>query len=151
MPKIAEKDDPALWARVKSKWLEGEKGGPAGKWNARKAMLAVTEYKNKGGGYVGRRDPANSLKKWEKEDWGYAGKNGRYLPKKVRDALTPTERRRENALKRGRKGENISYSDSVNEKMRAAGIYGGPKKSASAAAKKKPAAAKKKPAAAKKK
>ncbi|MEL0212664.1 MAG: hypothetical protein VW891_19130 [Novosphingobium sp.] len=121
---VAVKDNPKLWASVKAKWLKGGKGGPAGKWNARKAMLAVNEYKRRGGGYVGKRDPNNSLKKWQKEDWGYAGPGGRYLPKEVRDSLTPAERRRENALKRGKLGQWVPYSKSVNEKMKAKGIYG---------------------------
>jgi hypothetical protein len=121
---VAVKDDPKLWASVKAKWMKGSKGGPAGKWNARKAMLAVNEYKSHGGGYVGKRDPNNSLKKWQKEDWGYAGPGGRYLPKAVRVSLTPAERRRENALKRGKLGQWVPYSKSVNEKMKAKGIYG---------------------------
>jgi len=86
---VAVKDDPTLWASVKAELMKGSKGGPAGKWNARKAMLAVNEYKRRGGGYVGKRDPYNSLKKWQKEDWGYADPGGRYLPKAVRVSLTP--------------------------------------------------------------
>lgn len=126
MPRtIAVKSDPALWERVKKKWLAGEKGGVAGKWNARKAMLAVQEYKRRGGTYVGKRDAANSLRKWQREDWGYVDgdRTGRYLPAKVRAALTPAEKRREKSLKRGRKGEWVPYSASVNEKMRRAGVY----------------------------
>jgi hypothetical protein len=119
---IAVKADPALWAEVKNKWMKGSKGGPAGKWNARKAMLAVNEYKRRGGTYIGKRT-GNSLRKWQKEDWGYVSPGGRYLPKKVRDELTPAERRRENALKKGKKGQWVPYSTSVNEKMKATGIY----------------------------
>lgn len=124
----AVRTDPALWERVKKKWLRGAKGGEAGKWNARKAMLAVVEYKARGGGYVGRRSPANSLKKWEREAWGYVDgdRDGRYLPAAVRAALTPAERRRENARKRGKKGEWVPYSESVAAKMRKAGVFGGP-------------------------
>jgi hypothetical protein len=117
---IAVKLDPGLWARVKQKWTKSAKGGVAGKWNARKAMLAVAEYKKRGGRYAGRRAPHNSLKKWERENWGYVSwdRSGRYLPAAVRRALTPAERRRENALKRGHAGEWIPYSASVREKMR---------------------------------
>ena len=123
---VAVKTDPALWARVKQKWLRSEKGGVAGKWNARKAMLAVQEYKRRGGRYVGPRSPANSLKKWEREGWGYVDGDpaGRYLPAAVRAKLTSAEKRREKALKRGRVGEWVPYSASVNAKMRRAGIYG---------------------------
>lgn len=120
---------------MKKKWLRGEKGGEAGKWNARKAMLAVAEYKARGGGYVGPRDRENSLKKWEKEDWGYidGDQGGRYLPAAVRAALTPAERRRENEKKRGKKGEWVPYSGSVVAKMRRAGIFGDRPRRSSAA------------------
>lgn len=133
---VAVKSDPALWARVKQKWLRSDKGGVAGKWNARKAMLAVQEYKRRGGRYVGRRAGDNSLKKWEREDWGYIDGDpaGRYLPAAVRAALTPAEKRREKALKRGHAGEWIPYSASVNAKMRRAGVYGAPAKAAPAKA-----------------
>ena len=124
MPTTTVRTDPALWERVKRKWLKSEKGGGAGKWNARKAMLAVHEYRRAGGGYVGPRSPRNSLKKWERERWGYVDGDsaGRYLPERVRRALTPAEARRENALKRGRRGQHVAYSPSVLEKMRRAGV-----------------------------
>lgn len=119
----AVRTDPALWERVRRRWLRGAKGGVAGKWNARKAMLAVQEYKRRGGRYVGRRSPANSLKKWEREDWGYisapraGAPRGRYLPAAVRAALTPAEKRRENRLKGERQGEWVPYSESVRAKF----------------------------------
>ena len=120
----AIRSNPALWARIKNKWLKSATG-TAGVWNARKAMLAVQEYKRRGGGYIGVRSQANSLKKWEREKWGYIDGNpaGRYLPAAVRAALTPAEKRREMALKKGRAGEWVPYSASVNAKMRRAGIY----------------------------
>ena len=122
---VAVKANPELWEEVKNKWMKGAKGGPAGKWNARKAMLAVNEYKRRGGKYKGKKDPQNSLKKWEKEKWGYidGDKSSRYLPKKVRESLTAAEKKKEKSLKKGKKGKNISYSKSVNAKMRKAGIY----------------------------
>lgn len=35
-----------------------------------------------------------SLKKWTRQKWGYTGKKGksRYLPKAVRDSLTPAQK-----------------------------------------------------------
>ena len=122
---VAVRDKPKLWTEVQQKWLKGGKGGPAGKWNARKAMLAVNEYKRRGGGYKGPRDPKNSLKKWEREKWGYVDgdKNSRYLPKKVRDQLTPAEKKEGKSRKKGKKGKHVPYSKSVNAKMRKAGIY----------------------------
>jgi hypothetical protein len=89
-------------------------------------MLAVQEYKRLGGRYIGRRSPENSLKKWEREDWGYITEprrgsrgppRGRYLPAAVRAALTPAEARRENRLKGARRGEWVPYSESVREKF----------------------------------
>ena len=140
--KTAERTDPALWERVKRKWLRGEKGGLPGVWNARKAMLAVGEYKRRGGGYVGPRRPGNSLKKWEREDWGYVNGDpaGRYLPAEVRRRLTPAEARAENARKRGRKGEWVPYSEGVLAKMRRAGVLKGGPAPAGAGAEKKAAA-----------
>jgi hypothetical protein len=148
MPKatVAIRTNPRLWEAVKKKWLRSARGGVAGKWNARKAMLAVQEYKRRGGGYVGRRDKNNSLKKWEREQWGYidGDPSGRYLPAAVRKKLTTREKQREKRLKRGRVGTVVPYSASVNAKMRRAGIYG------SVARKRRPAAAprKRRPAAA---
>jgi len=126
MPPATVRTDPRLWELVRQKWLRSESGGVAGKWNARKAMLAVQEYKRRGGRYVGPRAANNSLKKWEREQWGYidGDATGRYLPAAVRAALTPAEKRREKRLKRGRPGEWVPYSASVNAKMRRAGIYG---------------------------
>jgi hypothetical protein len=88
-------------------------------------MLAVQEYKRLGGGYVGERDPDNSLKKWEREQWGYIDDDpsGRYLPAAVRGMLTTREKRLEERLKKGREGTVVPYSASVNAKMRRAGIY----------------------------
>ena len=133
----AVRTHPALWEQIKRKWMRSKKGGVAGKWNARKAMLAVQEYKRRGGGYIGPRSPKNSLKKWEREDWGYidGDPKGRYLPAKVRAKLTPAEKEREKKLKRGRVGKWIPYSPSVNAKMKRAGIYGSTKKTAKKTAK----------------
>ena len=36
-----------LFSRIKA----GSKGGPAGKWSARKAQMLAKQYKAKGGGY----------------------------------------------------------------------------------------------------
>jgi hypothetical protein len=121
----AQRTDPALWARVKAKWLASARGGVAGKWNARKAMLAVAEYKRRGGRYVGRRSPRNHLRKWQEEDWGYidGDPSGRYLPAAVRAKLTAREKATEKRRKRGKKGKWVPYSASVVKKMRAAGVF----------------------------
>ena len=106
MSETAEKTDPALWEKVKKKVTAGAKGGEKGEWSARKAQLAVQEYKKAGGGYKGEKDPHNHLAEWTKEDWGTkSGKKSgdtheRYLPKKAREALSPDEYKRTTAKKR---------------------------------------------------
>src|ERR1700749_5031298 len=41
----AERTNPKLWNEVKTKVTDGSKGGKPGQWSARKAQLAVSEYK----------------------------------------------------------------------------------------------------------
>lgn len=116
MAAVARKSDPELWAAVKAEVTAGGKGGAPGRWSARKAQLAVQEYKRRGGGYVGGRTGDNHLVAWGREDWGT--KSGwdsretgeRYLPKAAREALTPAEYRRTSAKKRAdsRAGEAVS-------------------------------------------
>jgi len=124
------KTRPSLWEKVKKEVIRSPKGGPAGKWSARKAQRAVSIYKAKGGGYVGKKSPTNSLSKWSSEKWGYINdtndtkkskskkKYGRYLPLEVRKKLSPRERRTENKLKNKRYGEWVPYSKSVATKVR---------------------------------
>lgn len=97
MSKTAERNNPQLWEKVKAEVTASSKGGKAGEWSARKAQLAVQEYKKRGGGYGGRKTEDNSLTQWTKEDWGTksGGKSTdtgeRYLPKKARTALSKEE------------------------------------------------------------
>jgi|TARA_R100000234_G_scaffold109451_1_gene81310 hypothetical protein len=42
---------PTLRKRIFNRILAGSKGGPRGKWSARKAQLLAREYKKAGGGY----------------------------------------------------------------------------------------------------
>lgn len=119
----AQKNNPKLWATVVAEVRDGDKAGPAGTWNARKAQLAVAIYKKRGGTYRGKKSADNSLAVWTKEDWGYIdGKPGnRYLPADVRDALTPREKAVENARKKRATAsgkQRASYSDSVVGKFR---------------------------------
>lgn len=116
MSETAEKTDPKLWESVKTKVTKGAKGGKPGQWSARKAQLAVHEYKEEGGGYKGEKSDDNSLHQWSEEDWGTksgkeSGKTGeRYLPKKAREHLTKEEYERTTAKKRRdtKKGEQFS-------------------------------------------
>ena len=114
---------PELWERIKNKWLNGNKAGIAGKWNARKAQLATIEYKQKGGGYIGPKKN-NSLTKWTNEEWGYIkGSSGRYLPKSVRDKLTERQKAKENRIKGNKKGRNIPYTRETKKLMKQEDIF----------------------------
>ncbi len=116
MSEVAEKTNPALWEKVKAEVTAGDKGGKPGQWSARKAQLAVNEYKHEGGGYKGEKDPHNHLKEWADEDWGTksghpSGQTGeRYLPKAARDGLSKEEYARTTAKKRAdtKKGKQFS-------------------------------------------
>ena len=121
MPKScsAKRNNPVLWESVKRSVKRSPKGGKPNTWSARKAQLAVALYKKKGGTYKGSKRKCNSLTKWTQEDWGYiSGTTGRYLPKRVRDRLSPAEKRRENTLKGNKKGIRVPYSPSVRRKFR---------------------------------
>jgi hypothetical protein len=119
----AKKTDPGKWKRTVSSVKAGSKGGPAGKWSARKAQLATARYKSSGGGYRGKKSSSNSLHKWTKQKWDYAGEKGksRYLPQSVRKSLTPAQRRATNARKRrankSGRGE-ASYGKEIARKVR---------------------------------
>jgi hypothetical protein len=127
--KVSVKANPRLWESIKKKVKAGSKGGPKGKWSARKAQLLVAQYKSRGGKFKGKKSSRNSLTKWSREKWDYISKSGRkskrgrYLPEKVRKSLTPAEKRRENRKKGSKRGKNISYSKSVNKKMKKHKIY----------------------------
>ena len=49
------KSNPKLWETIKNKILRGSRGGLTGQWSARKAQLAVKEYKDQGGKYLGKK------------------------------------------------------------------------------------------------
>ena len=116
MSETAERNDPELWDKIKAEVTAGGKGGKKGQWSARKAQLAVQEYKHEGGGYLGEKDPDNSLHQWSEEDWGTksgkkSGETGeRYLPKDAREALSDEDYARTTAKKRSdtKKGKQFS-------------------------------------------
>jgi hypothetical protein len=95
------RSDPALWEDAKRRAISRL----GGKFSARAMQLALKIYKNAGGTYLSRKPPAarNALARWSREDWGYVGypKRSRYLPAAAAAALTPSEKRRTNAAKRG--------------------------------------------------
>lgn len=125
--KTAIKSDPELWRKIQIKWKKSSKGGKPNEWNARKAQLAVQEYKRLGGKYSKPKNPQNSLVKWTREDWGYIdGKPGnRYLPKAVAKSLTPAEKRATNLQKKRATAKGVQrapYSKSLITKMHAAKV-----------------------------
>ncbi len=116
MAGTADRTDPKLWDKVKTEVTEGDKGGKPGQWSARKAQLAVNEYKHEGGGYQGEKPADNHLVEWQREDWGTksgeeSGKTGeRYLPKTAREALTDGEYQRTTAKKRADSAKGMQFS-----------------------------------------
>ena len=116
MSATAKKTDPKLWEKVKEEVTEGDKGGKPGQWSARKAQLAVNEYKHEGGGYKGKKTADNHLVQWGKEDWGTksgkeSGKTGeRYLPKEAREHLTDEEYKRTTRKKRADTAKGKQFS-----------------------------------------
>ena len=73
---------------------------------------------------MARKKSQKSLKKWTDEDWGYVtkkdekkpkSKRGRYLPKRVRDSLTPAQKAATNRKKRkaGGVGSRAKYSKKI--------------------------------------
>lgn len=93
----ARRTKPALWESVKARILAGDRGGLPGQWSARKAQLAVLEYKQRGGGYIGQKTSDLGLVKWTRQDWRTkSGKPSletgeRYLPAKAIKALSSEE------------------------------------------------------------
>lgn len=133
MATTAKKTDPQLWEKVKAQVTAGDKGGEKGQWSARKAQLAVAEYKKAGGGYEGRKDPHNQLAQWTKEDWGTkSGKESgetheRYLPKKAREALSDQDYARTTAKKRADTRKGRQFSSQPDDVARRTAPYRGSK------------------------
>jgi hypothetical protein len=133
MSKTAEKTDPKLWDKVKKDVTKGDKGGKPGQWSARKAQMAVAEYKEEGGGYKGKKTADNHLSEWTREDWGTrsgkpSGETGeRYPPKKARESLSKDEYDRSTAAKRAdsRKGKQFSRQPSDVARKSAAARHDG--------------------------
>jgi hypothetical protein len=116
MSKTAERTNPALWEAVKDEVKQGSRGGEAGEWSARKAQLAVQEYKKRGGGYRGKASAENPPKQWAENDWSPksgrpSGETGeRYVAHEARDASTDEEYRATNEKQRedSEKGKQFS-------------------------------------------
>jgi hypothetical protein len=121
----AKRTDPELWEEVKEEITDSDKGGDPGQWSARKAQMAVQEYKRRGGGYAddGPDQEETSLHEWTEEDWGTksggeSGETGeRYLPKKVRMLLTEDEYARSTQKKKDGDAQFVAQPDDVREKV----------------------------------
>ena len=108
--KTIKRTNEKLWKKVVSKIKKAKKGGKANQWSARKAQLAVKQYKKLGGKYVNKKSKSNKLVKWTNEDWGTkSGKNSvmgkratgeRYLPRKARKALSKKQYKKTSMKKR---------------------------------------------------
>ena len=126
MAGTAKKKDPAKWARAKAR----AKAKMGGKHSARAMQLAVKYYKDAGGTYSGKKSSDNKLKKWGDQKWDYVSKGdkkkpkskrGRYLPKSVRESLSPSEKASTNRKKRvanARSRRKAKYSKSIARKVR---------------------------------
>lgn len=119
MGETARKTDPELWQQVKDEVTESDKGGRPGQWSARKAQLAVQEYKRRGGGYDEESGPDKEethLQEWTEQDWDTASgersrdTGERYLPDKAREALSEEEYRRSSEKKRKDLGRGKQFS-----------------------------------------
>ncbi len=116
MASDAERSDPALWERIKHEVTQGDKGGNAGEWSARKAQMAVRRYKAEGGGYKGGKAADNHLAQWTREEWGTKSGEAsketgeRYLPQHAREALSDEEYARTTAKKRADTAKGKQFS-----------------------------------------
>ncbi|TNC47227.1 aspartate-semialdehyde dehydrogenase [Rubellimicrobium rubrum] len=123
----AKRTNPKLWETVKAEVTAGNKGGDPGEWSARKAQMAVREYKKRGGGYddKGPKQADTDLHHWTEEDWGTksggkSDKTGeRYLPKIVRLLLTEEEYARTTAKKRGGRLQFVDQPEDIRDKAAA--------------------------------
>lgn len=95
---MVERTNQYLWNNIIKQIKARETAGThAGQWSARKAQMAVREYKMLGGGYLGKKDTNNSLVKWTQQDWTTkSGKPShetgeRYLPRKAIENLSNKE------------------------------------------------------------
>ena len=116
---IAKKKNPKLWESCKRQ----AKAKMGGKHSARAMQLATQCYKKKGGKYEGSKKSSNSLKKWGKQKWDYAGKKGdsAYLPKSVRKSATKSQLATQNARKRAanKAGKSkATYTKAIAKKVR---------------------------------
>jgi hypothetical protein len=125
---MTQRTNQALWEQIFRRVKAQETAGTgAGQWSARKAQMAVREYKQEGGGYEGEKSDNNSLVKWGKQDWTTkSGKPShetgeRYLPRKAIENLSSkeyaeTSRKKREGMKKGE--QFVSQPENIKEKVK---------------------------------
>ena len=87
--------------------------------SARKQQQIVRIYKDLGGEYTDNLKPNQlSLKKWSLEDWGRDIPEGRYLPKYVREKLTPEEYLKTSIVKMKGTTQYVKQPEEIVKKIR---------------------------------
>ncbi len=103
---VSKKSNPELWQRVVSKYKSSSKWWESWTRSARKAQLAVKEYKSKWGWYSWSKSSSNSLAKWTKQDWRTKSWKlskdtwERYMPAKAIKSLSSSQYSASSAAKR---------------------------------------------------
>ena len=125
---MVERSNQRLWETIFKRIKSQETAGThAGQWSARKAQMAVREYKQAGGGYKGEKSENNSLVKWGEQDWTTkSGKPShetgeRYLPRKAIENLSSKEYQETSRVKKQgmQKGEQfVSQPQNIIDKTK---------------------------------
>jgi hypothetical protein len=106
--------DPELWEKAKQMALE-----KFGKHSARMIQYAGKIYRDLGGEYEKTLSPSQkSLKKWTEEEWDRDIPQGRYLPKKVREELSPEDYLRTSIAKMKGKTQYVKQPEDIVEKIK---------------------------------
>jgi hypothetical protein len=106
--------DPELWEKAKDMALE-----KFGKHSARMIQYAGKIYRSLGGEYEKTLSPSQkSLQRWTKEKWDRDLPSGRYLPKKVREELSPEDYLRTSIAKMKGKTQYVKQPEDIVEKIK---------------------------------
>jgi len=106
--------NPELWELAKELAIK-----QLGKHSARAIQLAGKIYRALGGEYTKNKTKAQkALTKWTKEDWGRDIPEGRYLPKYIREQLTPEEYLKTSIAKMKGTTQYVKQPKEIVEKIR---------------------------------
>jgi len=107
--------NPKLWEKAKKMALEKFNN----KFSARMFQYAGKIYRDLGGKYTKElSENQKSLKKWTSEDWNRDIPQGRYLPKAIREQLTPDEYLRSSIAKMKGKTQYVKQPEDIVKKIR---------------------------------